>query len=160
MRKTLVLILGLTVMLFLTANIWAQTEPVSPLTSLGTYQVRSLQPDKDTTMFTSAYLKSINADSNAYDDSPANKMGMGMINAATSWTELPRQVARVSEEDNALAGWTLGLGAGVVTGLARGVSGAFDMATCGLPPYDQPLMEPEYKVKQPNEGFKIELIKW
>jgi putative exosortase-associated protein (TIGR04073 family) len=160
MRKTLVLVLVVSTVLFLGINVWAQTEPISPLTNLGTYQARSLQPDKDTTMLNSAYLKSINSDANVYDDSPASKMGMGMINAATSWTELPRQVAKVSEEDNALAGWTLGFGAGLVSGLARGVSGALDMATCGLPPYDQPLMEPEYKVNQPNKGFKIDLIKW
>ena len=161
MRKTLGFIIGLSAILFLAANVYAQTEPVSPLTNLGAYQVRSLHPEKDTSTFTSAYLESINNEaSSPSDDSPANKMGVGMINAATSWTEVPRQVAEVSEKDNVLAGWTLGFGEGVVSGIARGVSGAFDMATCGLPPYDKPLMEPEYKVRQPDQGFKIDLIRW
>jgi putative exosortase-associated protein (TIGR04073 family) len=160
MRKTLVFVIGLSVILLLTANVYAQSEAVSPLTNLGTYQVRSLHPEKDTSMFTSDYLKSVNEENAADEDSPANKMGVGMINAATSWTDVPRQVAEVSEKDNALAGWTLGFGEGVLSGIARGVSGAFDMATCGLPPYNKPLMEPEYKVRQPDQGFKIDLFRW
>jgi len=153
-------ILSLTLILLLTANVYAQTEPISPLTNLGTYQVRSLRMEEDTTMFNSPYLEAINADAVTYQDSPANKMGMGFINAATSWTDLPREVSRVSDEDNALAGWTWGFGTGLVSGIARGVSGAFDVATFGLPPYDEPLMEPEYKVQNPDEGFKINLMRW
>jgi putative exosortase-associated protein (TIGR04073 family) len=160
MRKTLVFVLGLSVILLLVANVYAQTEPVTPLTNLGIYQARSLHPEQDSSMFTSAYLKSINEETTTYEDSPANKVGVGMINAATSWTDVPRQIAEVSEKDNVLAGWTLGFGEGVVSGIARGVSGAFDMVTCGLPPYDKPLMEPEYKVRQPNQGFKIDLFRW
>jgi putative exosortase-associated protein (TIGR04073 family) len=160
MRKTLLVVLAVGLMLSLTASVYAQAEPISPLTNLGAYQATTLHPEKDSTMFTSEYLKSINGEADTYEDSPVNKMGLGMINAATSWTELPRQVARVSEEDNALVGWTLGFGEGLVSGLARGMSGALDMATFGVPPYDKPLMSPEYSVKQPNKGFKIELIKW
>jgi putative exosortase-associated protein (TIGR04073 family) len=87
-------------------------------------------------------------------------MGVGIINASTSWADIPGKVAEVSERDNIFLGVTLGFGEGIVSGVARGASGVADVATFGLAPYDKPLMEPEYKVDNPNEGFKVDLLKW
>jgi len=160
MKMILIFALTLALALPLSVNAFAQTEPVSPLTNLGAYQARSLHLEEDTTMFNSPYLETMNTGADIDEDSPANKMGIGVMNAATSWTDLPREVARVSEEDNALAGWTWGFGQGLVYGIARGVSGAIEVATFGVPPYDDPLVKPEYKVQQPDEGFKVDLMRW
>lgn len=102
----------------------------------------------------------LNLGSESYVDTPVGKMGVGIINTTTSWADIPGKVAEVSERDNIFLGVTLGLGEGIVSGIARGASGVADVATFGLTPYDKPLMEPQYKVENPNEGFKIDLLKW
>jgi putative exosortase-associated protein (TIGR04073 family) len=87
-------------------------------------------------------------------------MGAGAMNAATAWTEIPKQMGEASAKHNPLVGATVGLGEGVVKGMVRGASGVVDMATFGLPPYDKPLMQPAYEVKKPEEGFKVNLLNW
>ncbi|MDD4955187.1 MAG: exosortase system-associated protein, TIGR04073 family [Candidatus Omnitrophica bacterium] len=102
----------------------------------------------------------LNAKSEPYADTPVEKMGVGIINTTTSWADIPQKVAEVSERDNIFLGVTLGLGEGIVSGVARGASGVADVATFGLAPYNQPSAKPVYKVENPNEGFKIDLMKW
>jgi putative exosortase-associated protein (TIGR04073 family) len=98
--------------------------------------------------------------SESYTNTPVEKMGVGIINTTTSWADIPGKIAEVSERDNIFLGVTLGFGEGLVSGVARGASGVADVATFGLAPYDKPLMEPQYKVANPNEGFKIDLMRW
>ena len=98
--------------------------------------------------------------SKSYANTPVEKMGVGIVNTTTSWVDIPGKIAEVSERDNLFLGVTLGFGEGIVSGLARGASGVVDVATFGLAPYDKPLMEPQYKVENPNEGFKIDILKW
>jgi len=105
-------------------------------------------------------MQSINVQPPAYQGTPVEKMGAGVTNMAMSWADVPAKIAEVSERDNLFLGVTLGFGEGIVSGIARGVSGAADTATFGMPPYDKPLMAPQYKVDNPNEGFKVDIMKW
>jgi len=105
-------------------------------------------------------MKNITPQEPAYQGTPVEKMGAGVTNMATSWADVPAKITEVSERDNIFLGVTLGFGEGIVSGIARGVSGAADTATFGVPPYDKPLMKPEYKVDNPNQGFKVDIMKW
>lgn len=95
-----------------------------------------------------------------YNDFPTNKMGLGVINATTSWTDIPIEIAETSAKDNLLSGITFGFVKGLASGFTRGAAGVVDVATFGLPPYQRPLMEPEYEIKRPEEGFKIDILRW
>jgi len=130
-------------------------DPIA-MSEINTYRINPATPQ-------SSNIKqptNLNLGSESYVDTPVEKMGVGIINTTTSWADIPQKVAEVSERDNIFLGVTLGLGEGIISGLARGASGVADVATFGLAPYDKPLMEPQYKVENPNEGFKIDLVKW
>lgn len=89
-----------------------------------------------------------------YDNSPMNKLGRGAVNTATCWAEIPAQVCRVSKDKDPFLGATLGLLEGGVTTIIRGVTGIIDFVTFFAPPYDKPLMEPEYALKSADDEFK------
>lgn len=130
---------------------------VSGVTSLGTTDTYRLAPLK-------AHMESLeyfNAENDIYrNDSPVSKMSAGFVNTTTGWSDVPFKMSEESEKHNPLVGWTLGFGEGVVSGLARTGAGIIDMATFALPPYDEPLIQPAYKVEKPDEGFKIDLLRW
>jgi putative exosortase-associated protein (TIGR04073 family) len=107
-----------------------------------------------------ATINYINSTEDVYRDTPVEKISEGIVNTTTSWADVPAKIAEVSEKDNIFLGATLGFGEGIVSGVARGTSGVIDMVTFGLPPYDKPLMEPQYKVTNPDEGFKIDILRW
>lgn len=79
-----------------------------------------------------------------YEKTPLNKLGRGVVNVLTCWAEIPGEVVKVSSEKNELAGITLGVAEGMFTSLIRGITGLFDTVTFIIPPYNRPLMEPEY----------------
>ncbi len=140
-------------------NSYVQAQGMGAL-SVQPYHSTVLQEDKNLSQFSSDFLEQINTEKNIYQVNPSEKIGYGVMNAATSWTDIPRKVGEMTQEHNILLGCTIGLGQGVFTGLARGVSGAVETATFGIPPYDKPFMKPEYTVDRPEEGFKVKLIKW
>jgi putative exosortase-associated protein (TIGR04073 family) len=166
--KNAILILGCILALAVTQTGFAQTEEagISTIFNTGSYRINSLKVLNEANLRPSAFLKSINTvkETNTYQadsDSPANKGGVGAINALTAWVDIPTEVQKVSEQqDDVFAGCTLGLVQGVVYSLQRGTAGVYDMATFGLPPYDQPVMEPAYKVEKPQDGFKVDFWKW
>ncbi|MDD4182815.1 MAG: exosortase system-associated protein, TIGR04073 family [Candidatus Omnitrophica bacterium] len=137
------------------AQVPKAADPIA-MSEINTYRITPATPQ-------SSNLKqptNLNLGSESYADTPVEKMGVGIINTTTSWADVPQKVAEVSERDNIFLGVTLGLGEGIVSGLARGASGVADVATFGLAPYNRPAIEPAYKVENPNEGFKIDLFKW
>lgn len=89
-----------------------------------------------------------------YENTPINKLGRGAINTATFWTEIPAKVAEKSAETDPLLGLTLGTVEGAVTAVVRGATGLFDMFTCFMPPYDKPVMKPEYAYKNADDQIK------
>jgi putative exosortase-associated protein (TIGR04073 family) len=163
--KIIWLLICVTAIMFsITANVYSQLPPATELNAFNTYQATLLQGDQDAVVFKSAFLRNINSRPQAYElsysDSPVEKMGQGAINTLTSWADVPKKISEESKERSLIAGCTLGLGEGVALGLARTASGVYDMATFSVSPYDRPLMNPEYKVEHPEEGFKVKLIKW
>ena len=103
----------------------------------------------------------ITTDELYYTDSPATKGAGGFINASTSWSDIPAEVAKTSANENILSGITFGFGRGLASSLTRGAAGVVDMVTCVFPPYNEPLAQTEYKVEKPNEeGYKVALFRW
>ena len=155
--KMAIVVVGVLVLIW--SNVYAQTQ-VAPAPISNRFDVYKVTL-RGTDQMTNDFLKTVNYSEETYQDTFVGKMGEGAINAATSWTDVPGQMAQVSEEHNILLGCTLGLGEGLVSGIIRGVSGAYDIATCGLPPYDEPTVKPKYKVNDPQkEGFKVKLLSW
>ncbi|MGB2706145.1 MAG: exosortase system-associated protein, TIGR04073 family [Candidatus Omnitrophota bacterium] len=75
---------------------------------------------------------------------PATKLGNGLGNALTGWMEIPRKISEVSSEQDAFAGITIGTLTGAAYGTGRTAAGVLDTATFVVPPYDKPIMEPNY----------------
>ncbi len=132
-------------------NAWAQEEMMS-LYSL--YRTQMSDPQLQ-------FIEFINA-KESQEEYFSDKLGDGMINIVTCWTDIPRKIGDVSEESNVFLGSTLGLGEGILFGIARGAAGTYDTGTSILPPFNaEPLMKAEYKVDNPNrDGLKIALISW
>jgi len=141
-------------------TIYAQIEetgaPQSFLKGFDPYRLDQAGYKRDTNNF-STFINTAYPAENTEADFPTNKMGVGMMNAATAWTDLPR---RISEKSNLLMGMTLGLGEGMVSVLGRGAAGVIDMATFGMPPYEEPLVVPEYRTENSEEELRIKLLKW
>lgn len=96
----------------------------------------------------------IQADRIDYGKSPLNKLGRGATNLVTCWAEIPATAIRVSQEKDPALGWTVGVAEGVFTALLRGATGLFDTVTCVIPPYDKPLMQPEYALNDLDKEQK------
>lgn len=162
MKITLFSVGIIVTILLLAMNVYAQPLEeidlaLKPLINLSPYRIQSFEEDQDAL---ETFLNQVAPDQEISTDSPINKMGLGFINTTCAWTDIPRQVSRVSQRHNLFLGVTMGFTAGLISGLERQVSGALDIATCSFPPYNESLMKPEYKVRNPDDGFKIELLKW
>jgi putative exosortase-associated protein (TIGR04073 family) len=98
-----------------------------------------------------ARLPVIDADEIPYGSKPINKLDRGIVNSATFWLEIPAEVAKVSKEQNPLMGATVGVVHGLVTSVVRAGSAAFDTVTFFVPPYDKPVMKPEYALNRADD---------
>lgn len=161
MKKTLsilfifaILFMNTTVYGQMVQEVFQQPDPIM-MSDFNTYRISA--PEAEGKNFKQTSGLELNG---PYYDTPVEKASAGFVNTTTSWADIPAKIAEVSERDNLFLGVTMGFGEGLVSGVARGASGIIDMATFGVPPYDEPLMEPEYKVANPDEGFKIDLLKW
>lgn len=164
MRKTLIIVIMMLVALSIYGYTYAQIGrgpniTSSTLSNFNTYLNMVEQDKGGVTLISSPYLRRMETEG-YYSDSPANKIGIGAMNAATSWVDIPKRMTEVSDRYNLFAGFTFGFGEGLVYSLNRGVSGVLDMATFGLPPYDEPTIKPEYKVDKPQNGFKVKILEW
>ena len=88
-----------------------------------------------------------------YEKTPLNKLGRGVINTVTCLAETPAGIYRVSKDKGVIVGMTLGFVEGLVTSFLRGASGIFDAATFIIPPYNKPLMQPEYALDSFTESY-------
>jgi len=99
-------------------------------------------------------LPVVDADNINYQATCINKLDRGLVNGATFWAEIPAEVAKVSKESNPLMGATAGLVQGTFTSVVRAGTALLDIATFFIPPYDKPLMKPEYAYNRADEKIR------
>lgn len=88
------------------------------------------------------------------EETPVNKLLRGGANTLTFIAELPACIWDTIKNKGVVRGCTLGLAEGIFTSFARLGTGLYDVVTCLIPPYDKPLLEPEYAI----ESFKNKVI--
>ena len=86
----------------------------------------------------------VDLDKIPYGQKAINKLDRGIVNGATFWLEIPAEVAKVSNEKDPLLGVTVGAVHGLVASVVRAGSAVFDTVTFFVPPYDKPIVKPEY----------------
>ena len=76
----------------------------------------------------------------------ATKFFRGIVNAATGWMEIPKQMIQTSQASGAAKGWTWGFAKGIGFAVARSVVGAYEIITFPVPAPEgyRPIMQPEY----------------
>ncbi len=82
-------------------------------------------------------------DPGQYASGAGAKLGRGVLNTATGWGEIPKQTFIGSKEEGVLGG-VEGFFKGIGLGVARTLSGAFEIATFWVPVPGQfePVMQP------------------
>jgi len=79
------------------------------------------------------------------------KLGRGCANVLFGAVELPNQITKANAEHGGAAGFTYGLGKGLVRWLAREAIGVYEILTFPLPVRGyKPVMKPEF----PNEDYE------
>lgn len=89
----------------------------------------------------------------AEENNALNKLGRGLANAVSGIVEVPKQIYLVSKEREPVTGITYGTAKGICYGLLRTGAGVYDTVTFAIPPYNEPIMEPEYAF----EGWQSEV---
>ena len=81
-----------------------------------------------------------------------SKLLRGVVNIATGWLEIPKQMYNTSVDQNPLLGLTWGTVKGVGFGVGRTLVGVYDTVTFPIPvPGEyEPVVQPEY-VFSPEE---------
>lgn len=82
----------------------------------------------------------------AYAENALTKLGRGLVNAATGWLEIPKQIYNNSKDKNVVIGITIGTAKGIGWGIARTAIGIYEIVTF---PFPMPIgykyiLEPEY----------------
>ena len=74
------------------------------------------------------------------------KLFRGVTNTATGWLEIPKQIAKTSQESGAGPGFTWGFAKGIGWAIGRTVVGAYEIVTFPFPIPEEyrPVMQPEY----------------
>lgn len=91
--------------------------------------------------------------STTYGKTPFNKLTRGVLNMSTFYFEIPAGVMRVAKEkDNYFIGSTIGTAQGFFACMLRALTSVFDTATFLIPPYNKPIMEPEYTIQSLDQA--------
>lgn len=161
MKRAIVLILTVLSLFYSEIDLYAQggQDALMGLTPNTIFLPRSEQPMPTDTR---AFLQDVNTpDDIYYNSSPVTKGSDGLINVTTFWAEVPKEIYDTTADSNILNGLTFGFARGLIYGFGRGTAGVIDTTTCVVPPYDDPIVEPQYKVNNPQkDGFKITLFRW
>lgn len=82
------------------------------------------------------------------------KLFRGIVNAATGWIEIPKQISLTWQAQGPGLGSTWGLVKGVGFAVARSVVGGYEIVTFSLsiPDGYRPIMHPEYVLSDLPEG--------
>jgi len=151
MKKIFVVLSVLLSITMVVAAAYAQAAATAPATA------QPAAPSAQTTRTDTAYYQAMDTAMIQYENSPTNKLGRGALNTATFWAEIPAQALKVSKERDPLQGMTVGVAEGIFTSLLRGMTGIYDIVTFAIPPYDRPLMEPEYAFQAADKQIKDNL---
>lgn len=92
----------------------------------------------------------------AYAQGPLRKLGRGLANIVTGWTELPITISQnYKKRGHNIAGAFYGLPVGIVRGVSRTAIGVYEIVTFPLPipEHYKPIMEPEF-VTESHPGFE------
>jgi putative exosortase-associated protein (TIGR04073 family) len=93
--------------------------------------------------------------STTYGKTPFNKLTRGVLNMSTFYLEVPANVIRVGKEKNDyFIGATIGTAQGFFACMLRALTGVYDTVTFVIPPYNRPVMQPEYAVQSIEEAQK------
>lgn len=161
MKRITVLILAVLILFCSETGLYAQggQDALMGLTPNTIFLPRSEQSQP---METRVFLEEVNSPEDIYyNDSPVTKGSGGLVNVTTFWAEVPKEIYDTTADSNILNGLTFGFVRGLIYGFGRGAAGVIDTTTCAVPPYDDPIVQPEYKVSNPQkEGFKINLFSW
>jgi len=85
------------------------------------------------------------------------KLFRGIINAATGWMEIPKQMILVGQDSGAGPAFTWGLVKGVGMAVARSAVGAYEIVTFPMPIPEgyRPILHPEYVISDiPQQAQK------
>ena len=76
----------------------------------------------------------------------ATKLFRGIVNAATGWIEIPKQIWQENQASGPAKGWTWGFVKGIGYAVGRSVVGGFEIVTFPIPVPEgfRPIMHPEY----------------
>ena len=76
----------------------------------------------------------------------AEKLGRGIINTATGWVEIPKQIVQQKQETNGWDAATKGFAKGLVHAFARTAVGAYEIITFPIPVPEgyRPILTPEF----------------
>jgi len=85
---------------------------------------------------------------------PLTKIGRGTMNIATCFYEIPTGAMRLTADKGPVVGYSVGVVAGFFTGIVRAATGIVDIATCLFPPYNEPLMKPEFALEGFQEAYE------
>ena len=99
-------------------------------------------------------LPVVNLDKIPYGQRAVNKLDRGLVNGATFWLEIPAEIAKVSNEQNPLMGVTVGAAHGLVASVIRAGSAVFDTVTFLAPPFDKPVVKPEYALNRADREMR------
>ncbi len=91
---------------------------------------------------------------------PVNKLMRGLVNSLTCLLELPASICDVTKRKGGLAGATLGVADGFFTSFMRLGTGLFDTVTFLIPPYDKPLLKPEYAIDSAVDKMSSDTSDW
>lgn len=81
----------------------------------------------------------------AGDHNALTKLGRGLANIGTSIIEVPKQTYLMAKNHpDPVTGSVFGFVKGLAYGVVRFGAGLADSLVCIIPPYDKPLMEPEF----------------
>jgi len=74
------------------------------------------------------------------------KLFRGIVNAATGWIEIPKQIWQENQASGPAKGWTWGFAKGIGYAVSRSMVGGYEIVTCPIPVPEgfRPIMHPEY----------------
>lgn len=89
-------------------------------------------------------VANVYAEEKIQDKNALTKLGRGLANLVTGAVEIPKQMYLVSKEREPISGITYGTAKGICYGLLRTGAGVYDTLAFAIPPYDKPILEPEF----------------